>query len=734
MNDSIQIIEKQLSPLIALKLGLVTYVGRLCYQDVGRLGDETIRKVLRAFGATEKETEVYIFLAKHGALRSIEISKGIKAHKAEVYRILKSLQTKGLVESTLQFPTRFVAVSFEKVLDSFLKAKREEVDSIEKSKENLLKDWKNINKTELAPPVEKFVVLEGNKIIYARISQMIRDTKTQLSSITTVSGLMRADQFGLFDAAFHHPLRAKIQFRFIIDLSSQNLNAVKTLLKRKMKARFNFKGRIPDLHLQSPRMVIKDEEEILFFIAPITGTSPLEQDDVCLWTNCKSLVQAFNGVFEDSWRNSTDIQKKIVEIETGKPTPEICVIKDAEVAYKKYVDTMQLAEKEIIMMTSSEGLIRSWKNTPLLKELAERGVSVRIMAPVVKENLQAAQELSRYCAFRHVPVGYIETTIVDGKHLFQFEKQPADEGKPQVMPCFENVLYSNDLEYVEETKNMLKDIWRNAVAPSAITLDSITKPLMPAVAPLSDNEFAVARADSPYKKISHGAEEKPGVVTEKEVLNKIINAKKYPGKNWPKDIMRYYGSSAMAVIHPPDYFNLPEMMIWVLHYDKQSSFGAEDLLLVFLWLETPEGHAYVPVAFVTDNPRAVEFWKAAYAGTPAGQNCQLIKKDDFQVRVHSNIFFAAWTVPIPLLPQSYILPPSCILFEGYSKVKPGLFEYGLPSGVKVSVEFNGIDAFVTFFHPSSKYSGPGTDGALGRDIVTTIYPPRYQPKVTGSHQ
>jgi hypothetical protein len=38
-------------------------------------------------------------------------------------------------------------------------------------------------------------------------------------------------------------------------------------------------------------------------------------------------------------------------------------------------------------------------------------------------------------------------------------------------------------------------------------------------------------------------------------------------------------------------------------------------------------------------------------------------------------------------------------------------------------ECNGFEAFVTFFHSSSKYSGPGTDGFLARDAIQTVYPP-----------
>jgi sugar-specific transcriptional regulator TrmB len=85
-------------------------------------------------GLTEKETEVYIFLSQGGILRSGQIARGIKTHRTEVYRILKSLQTKGLVLATLEVPTRFKASPFEMVLDSFIKGKREEAARVEDTK------------------------------------------------------------------------------------------------------------------------------------------------------------------------------------------------------------------------------------------------------------------------------------------------------------------------------------------------------------------------------------------------------------------------------------------------------------------------------------------------------------------------------------------------------------------------------------------------------------------------
>ena len=115
--------------------------------------------------------------------------------------------------------------------------------------------------------------------------------------------------------------------------------------------------------------------------------------------------------------------------------------------------------------------------------------------------------------------------------------------------------------------------------------------------------------------------------------------------------------------------------------------------------------------------------KAKLAGFPGGQNIILVEKNQLNIRVHGNTFFAGWTIPIPLLPTKYVLPPSCILFEGHGKVRSGMFNNFLPSKRKQDIWYNNLEAFVTFFHPSSKYIGPGTEGSIDRESVQISYPP-----------
>lgn len=696
------------------------------------MSQEQVLKTLVNLGFEQVDAQVYVYLAKRGMQKANDIIKAVKLTKQQLYPSLKRLQSKGIVSSTIEHPARFSAIPFEKVLDLFIKAKMEETRSLQQSKAEILSNWQDLKLEDGTSA--KFTVIEGRTFIYSKIQQMIQETTKQVLALTTVPALSQADQRGIFDASHSHPLKSKIQFRFIAELSEQNVHVMKALLKETAHAKLNVEGRNPDLGLTLfPQMLVRDEEEALFFVKPRTETSIIEKDDVCLWTDCKTLVQAFNAVFEELWRNSTDIQEKITEIETGRPTPKTFIIGDAETARKKYYETVRSAKEGILIMTSSEGLVEFWKNMPQLNEWTEKGVTVKIMAPIVSENLEAAKQLSKLCTVKHVPPNYLSTTIIDGKHLFQFKKSTSEKQPLDSSVHSENTLYTNNPEYVQKTKTMLNEIWKNASSPSADNLKSI---FGSTIRSQSSSYFPGAiRGAGPhgtfhplppdpakkgdYPVIEVIDEDPSGKLTEQDVLNEIMSAQKNPPKN---QLWKVYSSQAIAIIHPPDFFNLPPMLIRAHHIEKHSTFGEADVIMINLWLETPNGHAYVPVAVLADSPKAQAWWKTHFAATPAGRNVQLAKKDELQIRVHGNTLFAGWTVPISLFPSQYVLPPACMLIEGYGDVKTAAYTIIGPTGAGYTAKQNGFDAFVTFMHPSSKYSGPGTDGFFVRDFVGDISP------------
>ena len=273
------------------------------------MSQEQVLKTLENLGFDHVDAQMYVYLAKKGLQKASDVCKALKLTKQQLYPSIKRLQSKGIVSSTMQHPARFSVMPFEKVLDQFIKAKIEDTQRLKQSKAEILSNWHNLKLEDDA--LAKFMVIEGRAFIYSKIQHMIQETKEQVIAITTVPALAQADQRGNFGASFNHPLKSKIKFRFLAELSGQNVLIMKALLKEIVNAKLNIEGRTPDLDLALyPQMIVREEDEALFFVKPRKETSTIEQDDVCLWTNCKTLVKAFTAIFEELWHNSTDISEK----------------------------------------------------------------------------------------------------------------------------------------------------------------------------------------------------------------------------------------------------------------------------------------------------------------------------------------------------------------------------------------------------------------------------------------
>ncbi len=683
------------------------------------MGEEAIKKILNDFGLTGKESDVYIFLSKHGILKCAEIAKEMKRHKAQIYRILKILENKGLVEATLEAPTRFIPVPFEKALDLTIKAKHDEAVLMEKTREEVTTYWKNIRQTALAPLLQRFVVLEGNRKIFPKISQLIKDAERDVSFIITFPDLVRADNYGVLDITASHS--SKIRFRFLTDISNQDVITVKNFLKTTQRRGFEFKVRNPDLGPQSsPRIIIKDSDEMLFFITKKDNLAAYP-DEVCLWTNCKELVQSFFAVFNDSWQNSADVKLKIAEIETGQPTGQTYTIGCGKTAKKKYEEILQNAKDEIVFVTSAEGLSDLSREKLHLLKWAREGVLVRIMAPIVKENFEAAKHLSESCFVKHTPRTYTDSTLVDSTHLFQFKRQPLNHERV-TLSDFENTFYTTDEEYIERAKNTVNYIWKNAHEISDIKVVVSLEEFLfstPPRFPIKDNQYTKLMGWIAYAKHE--------VISEKEVISKFTNAKKVPVKDPLNDIVRYYGSRALAVIPRSETFDLPDLVMMPFCWNEYSSFGAENRLIIYAKVDYANASSFLPVATVGDNDDGMAYMRLTQKGTPSAKT-QTVGKDELKVQLQSNTLFVGWTVPINLNLSGLMLAPGCIIFEAYGNDRAIMFKSKSPSG-RLQVSTNIFsEASVTFFNSQSQSSGTGTDAFLVKRDILTAYPPRYEKK------
>ncbi len=112
------------------------------------MSHEILLKALVGLGLKEIDAEIYLLLTREGSQKGRDIAEALSLYKQELYRSLKRLQRKGMVDASLERPARFSARSLEKVLDCLIEAKKESALALQQSKDDLISSWKTTVKKE----------------------------------------------------------------------------------------------------------------------------------------------------------------------------------------------------------------------------------------------------------------------------------------------------------------------------------------------------------------------------------------------------------------------------------------------------------------------------------------------------------------------------------------------------------------------------------------------------------
>lgn len=106
---------------------------------------ERVLKTLEGLGLSRTDAEVYVYLAKKGLKNGRELADALQVTKQQLYPSLKNLRNKGVVTVSLEHPTLFSAVAFEKVVELLIAIKVEQAKAIKETKKELLDSWRSVN-------------------------------------------------------------------------------------------------------------------------------------------------------------------------------------------------------------------------------------------------------------------------------------------------------------------------------------------------------------------------------------------------------------------------------------------------------------------------------------------------------------------------------------------------------------------------------------------------------------
>ena len=279
---------------------------------------EGIEWILTERGLSAREAKLYLYLAKNGPKKAIEISRNLKMHKVEVYRFLKNLENKGFAESTLERPRYFEATPFAQVLNLLISERKKTCAALESRKHELLSQFNSIQTEKTLGTTEKFASLSGRENVHLRIFHLLQHARSEVVATTTNLELRRADQSGTLSVAVADLAKRNrnIHARLLTQLNRENLEAVRNLSRVLVNRGLNVDVRQMSPHAKfAPRVVIRDGEEAVAFLTP-SEASVAGREEAGLWTNCKIVVYALQALFEELWRDSKALPENIEELQT----------------------------------------------------------------------------------------------------------------------------------------------------------------------------------------------------------------------------------------------------------------------------------------------------------------------------------------------------------------------------------------------------------------------------------
>jgi HTH-type transcriptional regulator, sugar sensing transcriptional regulator len=124
------------------------------------------------------------------------------------------------------------------------------------------------------------------------------------------------------------------------------------------------------------------------------------------------------------------------------------------------------AEKNVIIMTTSKGLVRkveALKNE--LEKLKKRGVKVRIAAPINKESMDAVKDLGKFAEIRNANKVNARFCVVDGKNMM-FMVMDDDE----VHPSYDIGVWVNTPYFANALEGMFNMAWKDLTPAEKVKL------------------------------------------------------------------------------------------------------------------------------------------------------------------------------------------------------------------------------------------------------------------------
>ena len=249
-------------------------------------------KILQNYGMDEEESRVYVRLLVHGPKGAGAIAKILGINRVKVYRILKRLEGKEMVEAILGRPVKYLAMPLEETVNRFIEEERKKVQLMEAEKKKLLEVYEKIVDKQPRIVEPRFRILHGRRSVFNFLSGMFERTKEEIVLMTTVNDLYRFTYVEL-DEILRRKAQNGVKVRILTETNEKTIEIIENYLEFAEVSHRNLPGAI--------RFITVDGKEAFTSVLMDDSISLNTEKDAGLWTDSADYVEAMKRFFDDFW-------------------------------------------------------------------------------------------------------------------------------------------------------------------------------------------------------------------------------------------------------------------------------------------------------------------------------------------------------------------------------------------------------------------------------------------------
>lgn len=188
-----------------------------------------------------------------------------------------------------------------------------------------------------------------------------------------------------------------------------------------------------------------------------------------LSTNTKAIVEAHQFLFEFLWNASVPAEIRMVQLERNLPVEKTEILYGQENIVKHFLHDLKYAQERFDSCTDFTGP-SLFVDSPIWSDYAElpkRGIRLRFITEITRENMKYCEKLLKVCELRHLEKVKGNFGIIDGRSYGAGSSAKEGEAPAQL-------IRSNIRAFVEQQQYFFETLWSKAL-PAERRIDQIQR-------------------------------------------------------------------------------------------------------------------------------------------------------------------------------------------------------------------------------------------------------------------